>query len=218
MVPQAVKMAESAFKRYRTRNPFEIIEARNILLKGYDRPESLLGFFTVINRKQVIGINNAADDVQRLTGAIHELGHSLNDYKLAVSGNRFEDFWFFTMSCAPAEFNANLTGADLFIEDECILDRIYYEQYSRLNEYVRNHIGRFNAERDRVRFKEEQLLDFYSNFQDIPSYGQLAAELGVDAGVVRFKFRALGYKGYELPNLPETQSDFLKNWQERSSL
>ncbi len=206
-------MAESAFKRYRTRNPFEIIEARKILLKGYDQPETLLGFYTVMNRKQVIGINNAADETQRLTGAIHELGHSLNDYKIAACGNRFDDFRFFSMSYAPTEFNANLTGADLFIDDESILDRIYYEPYTRLTEYISDHIDHFRTERDRMRFEEEQMLDFYRNYQDIPSYDQLAAELGVDVGVVKYKFKALGYKGYELPNLPETQSDFLKNWQ-----
>jgi len=37
----------------------------------------------------------------------------------------------------------------------------------------------------------------------------------VDPGVIQFKFKALSYKGYELPNLPETRSDFLKNWQRR---
>lgn len=47
----------------------------------------------------------------------------------------------------------------------------------------------------------------------MPSFEQLAAELGVDVGVVKFKFKALTYKEYDLPNIPETQSDFLKNWQ-----
>ena len=213
MVPQAIRMAEKAFKRYRTRNPFEIIEARKIKLMEYDQPKTLLGFYTVMNRTQVIGINNAADEVQRRTGAIHELGHSLNDYKLAVSGNCFDDFRFFSMSCAPTEFNANLTGADLFIADEYILDRICYEPYVRLTGYISEHIDHFRTERERTRFEEEQMLDFYSSFPDIPSYDRLAADLGVDVGVVKFKFKALGCKGYELPNLPETQSDFLKNWQ-----
>ena len=189
MVPQAIRMAESAFRKYRTRNPFEIIEARKITLKGYDQPETLLGFYTVMNRKQFIGINNAADGIQRLTGAIHELGHSLNDYKIAASGNRFDDFRFFSMSCAPAEFNANLTGADLFIGDEYILDRICYEQYARLTEYISSRIDRFRTEGERMRFEEEQMLDFYSNCGNIPSYDQLAAELGVDGdGQIRGDF------------------------------
>ena len=196
MVPQALRMAESAYKRYRTRDPFEIIDARHILLKDFFEPESLLGFFTVMNRKQVIGLNQAADDVQRLSGAIHELGHSLNDYKAAASGGRFDDYKFFSMSNAPSEFNANLTGADPYIPDDFILDKISYR-----------------TGRARIQFEEEQMQEFYYCHTDMPSYEQLAAELGVDVGVVKFKFKALAYKEYELPNLPETQSDFLKNWQ-----
>ena len=98
MIPQVIRMAESAFKHYRTRNPYEIIDARNILLKEFIAPESLLGFYTVMNRRQIIGINKNAEIVQRTTGLIHEIGHSLNDYKLASSGNRFDDdFLFFSM-------------------------------------------------------------------------------------------------------------------------
>ena len=213
MVPQALRMAESAYKRYRTRDPFEIIDARHILLKDFFEPESLLGFFTVMNRKQVIGLNQAADDVQRLSGAIHELGHSLNDYKAAASGGRFDDYKFFSMSNAPSEFNANLTGADLYIPDDFILDKISYEDYIRLIEYINEHIDHYRTGRARMQFEEEQMQEFYYCHTDMPSYEQLAAELGVYVGVVKFKFKALAYKEYELPNLPETQSDFLKNWQ-----
>jgi hypothetical protein len=107
MVPQALRMAESAFKRYKTRDPFEIMDARRVLLKEFAEPRTLLGFFTVMNRRQVIGLNRAADDVQRLTGAIHELGHSLNDYRTAASGGRFEDCKFFSLSNAPSEAQLN---------------------------------------------------------------------------------------------------------------
>ena len=30
MVPQAIRMAQSAFKKYKTRDPYEIIDARHI--------------------------------------------------------------------------------------------------------------------------------------------------------------------------------------------
>ena len=33
-------------------------------------------------------------------------------------------------------------------------------------------------------FEEEQIRDFYESYTDIPSYDQLAMELGVDVGVV----------------------------------
>lgn len=213
MIPQALRMAENALKIYKTRDPYEIIDARNIKLKNYEKPESLLGFYTVLNRVQIIGINAAANDIQRLTGVIHELGHSLNDYRAAASGSRFDDYKFFSMSNAPSEFNANLTGADLFISDDFIIESIHYEQYVQVLAYIDEHIDHFRTASQKMRFEEEQMQEFYDGISDIPSYQQLACELGVDVGVIKFKFKALSYKGYDLPNLPETQSDFLKNWQ-----
>jgi len=217
MVPQALRMAESAFRKYKTRDPFEIMDAKKIKLWNFTDPETLLGFYTVMNRKQYIGLNAAADEVQRLTGAIHEVGHSLNDYKAAASGRRFDDdYKFFSMSNAPSEFNANLTGADLYIEDDYILEAISYAAYQRLVAYINEHIDSFRTERARMRFEEEQIQEFYDSHSDLPSYDQLAYDLGVDVGVVKFKFKALCYKDYDLPNIPETRADFLRNWQRGS--
>ena len=56
------------------------------------------------------------------------------------------------------------------------------------------------------------MQEFYYDHLELPSYEQLAAELGVDVGIVKFKFKALNYKDYDLPNIPETRSDFLRNW------
>lgn len=68
---------------------------------------------------------------------LHELGHSLNDYRAAASGLEFKDnFGLFSMSTAPMENSANLTAAELYIEDDFILDQIHYEQYQRLVAYI----------------------------------------------------------------------------------
>ena len=213
MFPQAIRMAESAYKKYNTRDPYEIIDARNIKLWHFEQPETLLGFYKVMSRKQYIGLNRSANDVQRLTAAIHEVGHSLNDYKIAATGFNFEDnFSFFSMSYAPLEFNANLTGAELFIEDAFILDNIYYAEYQKMAEYINSNIDRFHTDRARMQFEEEQMRDFYDCHTDFPSYEQLAYELGIDVDLVKFKFIALRYKGMDMPNIPETQADFLRNW------
>ena len=63
-----------------------------------------------------------------------------------------------------------------------------------------------------MQFEDEHIREFYDLHSDIPSYDQLAAELGVDPGMIKFKFKALRYKGYDLPNIPETRADFLRNW------
>lgn len=213
MVPQAIRMAENAFQKYRTRDPYEIIDARNIKIRLFDKPAGLLGFYTVLNRCQRIGLNSGASEVQQRTGAIHELGHALNDYQYACSGQRFDDYKFFSLSNAPSEANANLAGAHLFISDEYILDQIYYEQYQKMIAYINENIALYKSEGAKMAFEEEQMQNFYEDHPSIPSFDQLAAELGVIPEVVKFKFRALQYKGYDLPNIPETRADFLKNWQ-----
>ncbi len=214
MVPQALRMAQSALHKYKTRDPYEIIDAKHIRLWPFERPETLLGVYKVWSRTQYIGINSAADGVQRLTGVLHELGHALNDYKAAASGLHFEDnFGFFSMSAAPMENSANLTAAELYIEDDFILNRIYYEQYRQMAAYISAHIDRYRTDRARMQFENEHMQDFYSSHSDMPSYDQLACELGVDVGLVKFKFKALAYKDYDLHNIPETRADFLRNWQ-----
>jgi len=212
MVPQAIRIAEKAFQKYKTRDPFEIIEDRHIKLKYFERPEDLLGFYTVMNKRQIIGLNTAADDMQKLTGAIHEIGHSLNDYRFAASGGHFADFRFFSFSVMPAESNANLAGAHLFIPDEYILDTIHYTDFRKTVEYIGEHREAFRSDRAKLAFEEEQMQEFYDMHSDLPSFSEIAADLGVAAGVVKYKCKALNYKGYDLPNIPETRSDFLRNW------
>lgn len=214
MVPQAIRMAQSAFKKYKTRDPYEIIDARHIKLWPFTEPETLLGVYKVWSRTQYIGINDGADEVQKLTGVLHELGHSLNDYKAAASGLEFKDnFGLFSMSTAPMENSANLTAAELYIEDDFILDRIHYAQYQRLVAYINAHIDHYRTNRAKMQFEDEQMQEFYDDHPDMPSYQQLAADLGIDVGLVKFKFKSLTYKDYELPNIPETRADFLRNWQ-----
>lgn len=214
MVPQALRIAESALKKYKTRNPYEIIDAKHIKLWPFEEPETLLGVYKVWTRTQYIGINKAADEVQKLTGVLHELGHSLNDYRAAASGFEFKDnFGFFSMSAAPMENSANLTGAELYIEDDYILEQIYYEQYQRLVAYINAHMDHYRTALAKMQFEHEQIQEFYDIHSDMPSYEQLAAGLGIDVGLVKFKFKALGYKNYDLPNIPETRADFLRNWQ-----
>ena len=41
----------------------------------------------------------------------------------------------------------------------------------------------------------------------------LAEELNVDVHLIGFKLQSLRAKGLDLPNVPETRSDFLKSWQ-----
>ena len=53
-------------------------------------------------------------------------------------------------------------------------------------------------------------MNYLTDYSDLPTIPRLAAELGVDEHIVEFKLQALRYKGYDLPNIPELKSDFLR--------
>ena len=217
MIPQAVKTAQRAVSRYKTRDPFELADARHIKLWPFEQPESLLGLYIVLNRTQYIGINRQADETQTRTCLLHELGHSLNDYKAASSGYKFSDnFHFFSMSSAPMEEAANLTAAELYISDEYILDQICYEHYMRTLDYIRQHMESYSLPQAQEQFRDEQMREFYDCHPELPTCDMLAKDLGIAEELVRYKLRILKYKDIDLPNIPETHSDFLRSWKNAS--
>lgn len=212
MTPLAIRMAGKALMDYRTRDPFEIIESRHIKVRNFDNMPSLLGYYSVVLRKQYIGLNNSMDDNTRRTVAGHELGHSYLDYKTAASGIKYEDTMLYSVSNARCEQNANLFAAELLISDDDILVPVYYEEFHRVSNYIEEHIEDYHSERARFDFEQEQLDEFWTFHSDMPSYEELACMLNVDVDLIKFKLRALNLKGFELPNIPETKSDFLKRF------
>ncbi|MBQ8160789.1 MAG: ImmA/IrrE family metallo-endopeptidase [Clostridia bacterium] len=213
MIPLAVRTAQRAVSRYKTRDPFELAEAKKIKIWPFEQPESLLGLYVVLNRTQYIGINRQADEVQTRTCLLHELGHSLNDYRAAASGHGFSDnFYFFSLSAEPMEEAANMTAAEVCISDDYILDQICYAQYQHTLDYINQHIGSYALPRAQVQFREEQMQEFYDCHPEMPTCGMLAGDLGIAEELVRYKLRILNYKGFDLPNIPETRSDFLRDW------
>ena len=81
-----------------------------------------------------------------------------------------------------------------------------------LKKYIDEHIGEYKSKKARYDFEQEQLMNFWDNYSDIPAISRLAAELGTDEHLVEFKLQALSYKGYDLPNLPELKADFLRRY------
>ncbi len=212
MIPQSIKLAECAIQKYKTRDPFEIIEQRKIKLRMFTTMPTLLGYYTVVNRKQYIGINAHANEEEQVIAAGHELGHSFLDYKTAVAGTHFEDTMAYSISNSRCEINANLFDAELLLEDDYILELIHYDDYRRVKKYIDEHIGEYKSKKARYDFEQEQLMNFWDNYSDIPAISRLAAELGTDEHLVEFKLQALSYKGYDLPNLPELKADFLRRY------
>ena len=214
MMPQAISMADYCVRKYKTRDPFEIIDRRNIELRWFDG-RNLLGYFRVVNRQQYIGLNCNAEDGALRTGAGHELGHSFLDYASASSGMLFQDTMLYSLNNSRSERNANLFDAELLIPDNDILDRIYYKEYTLLTQYIQENIEKYKSDRARFEFEQEQMMDFYQSHQDMGTFEDLAEEMNVDVHLVGFKLQCLRAKGLDLPNVPDTKSDFLKSWQKR---
>ena len=211
MVPQAIRMADFCVREYKTRDPFEIIDRRKITLRWF-RGSALLGYYRVSKREQYIGLNENADEGSLRTGAGHELGHSFLDYSSAANGVSFQDTMLYSLDNRRSERNANLFDAELLIDDESILRRLYYQDYLEMTKQIQEDMDKYKTERAKFDFEQEMLREFYDAHGDIPSYEELAYEHGVDEHLIAFKFYGLRSKGYELPNIPETRNDFLKHW------
>ena len=135
------------------------------------------------------------------------------DYASASSGMLFQDTMLYSLNNSRSERNANLFDAELLIPDEDILDRIYYEEYSLLTRYIQENIDKYKSDRAKFEFEQEQMMEFYQGHQDMGTLEVLAEELNVDVHLIGFKLQSLRAKGLDLPNVPETRSDFLKSWQ-----
>ena len=128
---------EKLKKKYRTSDPFTILEAMNVQI--WDTPQSckLKGFCFLANQTFYVSIHPDLPEEMRRIVAAHELGHiilhksqlkmaMMTDYNL----NNYQK---------DTEYEANLFAADLLISDEEVrkelleADGAYYAMCSRLN-------------------------------------------------------------------------------------
>lgn len=85
MNTRAIDMADAVVRRYKTRDPEEIISRRAIKLKDIRYCHDLLDYYTVVLNCEYIGINSNCTNAQRVSAMAHELGHALFDRKHASS-------------------------------------------------------------------------------------------------------------------------------------
>lgn len=126
----AIDMADAVVRRYKTRDPEEIISRRAIKLKDIRYCHDLLGYYTVILNCEYIGINTNCTNAQRVSAMAHELGHALFDRKHASSGQAFQDTYFYSLDNSKAERRANTFAAELLLADDAILEPIGYYEYT----------------------------------------------------------------------------------------
>lgn len=207
MDAQILKTASYLVRKYKTRNPFEIMDQRYMDYGYTYRYPHLLGYYCVINGERFVRINGNASKQDQMEAAMHELGHDIFDYKDACSGMTFQDTFFFSRSNSMRERRANLMSAEVLIEDNDVLDPIGYYKYTEF----------YKEERNRHDDLAKRVLDYYTAMEFGERYGsdfltteQLAQTLGHNQDLIEYKMKALLVKGYELPVTPELKSDYLK--------
>ena len=202
MNTRIIDTADAVVRRYKTRNPEEIISQRAIKLKDIRFCHDLLGYYTVLLNCEYIGINPNCTAAQRISALAHELGHALFDRKHASSGQAFQDTYFYSLDNSKAERRANIFASELLLSDDDILKPIgYYE---------------FNA--DRAMKYQELLQEFLYTHCDVLTPAEIAQKIEIEKHFVDFKLNILAAKGYQLPVLPELHNDFLKDSMKNSEV
>lgn len=125
-------LAESIVKKYHTRNPFEIIREKNVILV-YAPLVDVRGFYQYFQRNHIIYIDENLSEHEKVFVCAHELGHMLMHKKANA-------VYMDTKTCFNTnkyEIEANTFAAELLIPDEVIKEnsKLTTEQLSRLLGY-----------------------------------------------------------------------------------
>ena len=105
--------------KYKTNNPFELIEYLKIKLMSSNN-EELKGYCISVKNYPYIGVSRLLSDPEQRIVATHELGHFILHMD-QTSLYRFEDDNIYNSS-DKTEYQANLFAADLLIPDEDVED------------------------------------------------------------------------------------------------
>ena len=207
----AIDMADAVVRRYKTRDPEEIISRRAINLKEIRYCHDLLGYYTVLLNCEYIGINSNCTNAQRVSAMAHELGHALFDRKHASSGQAFQDTYFYSLDNSKAERRANTFAAELLLADDAVLEPIgYYEYAADQKQLEANLPSRCSSAYLAMKY-QELLQEFQYAHSGLVTLDEIARMNSIEKHFVDFKLNILADKGYQLPFLPELHNDFLKD-------
>lgn len=211
MNTRAIDMADAVVRRYKTRNPEEIISRRAINLKEIRYCHDLLGYYTVVLNCEYIGINTNCTNAQRVSAMAHELGHALFDRKHASSGQTFQDTYFYSLDNSKAERRANTFAAELLLADDAVLEPIGYYEYTADRKQLEANLPSRCSSAYRAMKYQELLQEFQYAHSGLITLDEIARMNSIEKHFVDFKLNILADKGYQLPFLPELHNDFLKD-------
>ena len=211
MNTRAINMADAVVRRYKTRDPEEIISRRATKLKDIRYCHDLLGYYTVVLNCEYIGINTNCTNAQRVSAMAHELGHALFDRKHASSGQTFQDTYFYSLDNSKAERRANTFAAELLLADDAVLEPIGYYEYTADRKQLEANLPSRCSSAYRAMKYQELLQEFQYAHSGLITLDEIARMNSIEKHFVDFKLNILADKGYQLPFLPELHNDFLKD-------
>ena len=211
MNTRAIDMADAVVRRYKTRDPEEIISRRATKLKDIRYCHDLLGYYTVVLNCEYIGINTNCTNAQRVSAMAHELGHALFDRKHASSGQTFQDTYFYSLDNSKAERRANTFAAELLLADDAVLEPIGYYEYTADRKQLEANLPSRCSSAYRSMKYQELLQEFQYAHSGLITLDEIARMNSIEKHFVDFKLNILADKGYQLPFLPELHNDFLKD-------
>lgn len=119
-------------RKYKTRNPFEMIRGMNVILVLYPL-KGVRGFYQYFQRNNIIYIDEALSDTDKAFVLAHEIGHMLLHKKSnAIFMDTRTQF-----KTTRYELEADKFAMELLISDEFLEENSYYtvEQISRMTGY-----------------------------------------------------------------------------------
>ena len=218
MNTRIIDTADVVVRRYKTRNPEEIISQRAIKLKDIRFCHDLLGYYTVLLNCEYIGINPNCTAAQRISALAHELGHALFDRKHASSGQAFQDTYFYSLDNSKAERRANIFASELLLSDDDILRSIGYYEFNADRVHLEANMPFHASAAYRAMKYQELLQEFLYTHGDVLTPAEIAHKIEIEKHFVDFKLNILAAKGYQLPVLPELHNDFLKDSMKNSEV
>lgn len=107
---------EKLVRRYQTRDPFELLDALNVVVRETDQYQHLKGYCFLSCKTYYVIISDFLSEEEKRIVAAHELGHIIL-HKRQLQVAPMKDSVLYDMR-DNTEYEANLFAADLLLPDE----------------------------------------------------------------------------------------------------
>lgn len=109
---------QKLIKKYKSRDPKDILESRGVFLIPFETPTTLLGMYKIIKRNRFVFYNPFVDE--RIINMVlaHELGHDI--YHKNEAKNGFAEYELFDIN-TEMEIEANIFAAHLLLDEKKLM-------------------------------------------------------------------------------------------------